>query len=117
LYRRHFSRETKALIEGGRQGETIAGFLLSVWIFGKSANAGMNLTNRDLSASSRPDGTSSIDNARFTRTGEIVRNNGKRANLFAYACLGHINESGGGGAAGTAPGACGHGSTYFYECG
>ncbi|MDR2685336.1 MAG: hypothetical protein LBB23_01010 [Rickettsiales bacterium] len=62
------------------------GFLLGVWLFGKgTATAGIQVSGKDLSASSRVNALKQYDISRFARTGEIRAN--RKVNLFAYACV------------------------------
>jgi hypothetical protein len=97
------------------------GFMLSVWLFGggRNANAGFMIGGDDVAAASRRNTAQSFDAGRFARTGEVVKN-ARRANLFAYACIGNCVVP----ADKTSPcswgtshaDGCATSSTYFYSC-
>jgi hypothetical protein len=74
------AKQTKRFIQ-------FIGFILSVWIFGKGANAAVIPRDADISASSRNDIIKSLDSAKFAQTGDVAQRD-NRANMFAYVCSG-----------------------------
>ncbi|MDR0319507.1 MAG: hypothetical protein LBH81_02090, partial [Rickettsiales bacterium] len=70
------AKQTKKLIQ-------FIGFLLSVWIFGRGANAAVS--SEDLSANSKSNSIKQIDSAKFAQTGEVASRD-NRAYMFAYVC-------------------------------
>jgi hypothetical protein len=89
------------------------GFLVSVWIYGKGAQANFIVRDDDLAAASGRRPTQTYDAGRFARTGEVARTM-KKANLFAYACLGYASAGLGDSSAARE---WHQDSTYFYCCG
>ncbi|MDR3002268.1 MAG: hypothetical protein LBU89_13530 [Fibromonadaceae bacterium] len=86
------------------------GFLLSVWVFGKSATAGVTIGPDDFAVRSKHN-TGFVDLTKFARTGEFARKNG---NQFALACIGYESARN----CYRIDGTCTYNidTTYFYSC-